>query len=187
MRKVIFLYVCMLIISNYLIAQTTDTLVDIRDGQKYKVVKISNQWWMTQNLNYQVKYGSSCYNDSDKYCRIYGKLYDWETAKNVCPTGWRLPNKNDFEILLNNVGENAKKQYNELILNGNSGFSSLFAGFEFSNDYIGLGKEARYWSTSEYRVTGDAFFLSINSEYKEASVWYFRPFSSMSVRCIKNE
>jgi len=72
-------------------------------------------------------------------------------------------------------------------LSGNSGFSSLFAGFEFSNDYSRMNKEARYWSSSEYRTTSDAFFMTVNSEYKEASVWYFRPFSSMSVRCIKNE
>ena len=34
-----------------------------------------------------------------------GYLYTWEGAKRACPPGWRLPSKEDFEELLDYVGE----------------------------------------------------------------------------------
>jgi len=74
MLKIKFLVLILLVANIKLFSQDYDTLTDNRDGQKYKIVKIDNQVWMAENLNYQVKYGSLCYNDSAKYCKIYGKL-----------------------------------------------------------------------------------------------------------------
>jgi hypothetical protein len=33
-------------------AQQLDTITDNRDGQKYRVVKTGEQWWMAQNFYY---------------------------------------------------------------------------------------------------------------------------------------
>ena len=38
----------------------TDTFTDSRDNQKYQIVKIGDQWWFAQNLNYEVD-KSWCY------------------------------------------------------------------------------------------------------------------------------
>ena len=67
-------------------------LVDDRDGQKYKTVKIGEQWWMAENLNYAytgvpVDNGpytsdstSWCYDNVPANCAKYGRLYTWAAA-----------------------------------------------------------------------------------------------------------
>ncbi|MCR5029074.1 MAG: fibrobacter succinogenes major paralogous domain-containing protein [Fibrobacter sp.] len=105
------------------------TLLDERDGQEYKTVKIGDQWWMAENLNYETD-NSFCYNDSAEYCEKYGRLYTWVAAmdsvgtwttngkgcgynktcsstypvRGVCPEGWHLPSTTEFETLFTAVG-----------------------------------------------------------------------------------
>jgi len=68
-------------------------------GQTYKTVVIGNQTWMAENLNYKAT-GSACYDNLESKCNTYGRLYDWETAKNVCPEGWHLPSFDELQKLL---------------------------------------------------------------------------------------
>ena len=63
------------------------TLLDERDGQEYKTVKIGDQWWMTENLNYadsaktpSLKGKSWCYDNEAKNCDVAGRLYTWAAA-----------------------------------------------------------------------------------------------------------
>ncbi|MDD5943953.1 FISUMP domain-containing protein [Fibrobacter sp.] len=103
---------------------TANTLKDLRDDKVYKTVKIGDQVWMAENLNFETA-ASSCYNDSSKYCDKYGRLYTWAAAvgkseeecglgkecnlssgnvRGVCPDGWYLPSEADYATLIEAVG-----------------------------------------------------------------------------------
>lgn len=74
------------------------SVVDPRDGQKYKVVTIEAQTWMAENLNYGSK-ESYCYADDVSNCSKYGRLYTWNAAMQVCPSGWHLPSEDEWKTL----------------------------------------------------------------------------------------
>jgi len=79
------------------------TIMDSRDGQKYRIVNIGDNTWMAENLNYETS-NSWCYGNSNSNCSKYGRLYDWNTAMNACPAGWRLPTDGHWDNLINAVG-----------------------------------------------------------------------------------
>ena len=206
---------------------TGNLLTDSRDGQSYKTVSIGTQTWMAQNLNYETA-NSFCYSDTPSNCTKYGRLYTWGAAmdsagtwssngkgcgfnktcsptypvRGICPTGWHLPTKSEFEALFTAVGDSSiagtklKSTSGWYTRNdGTSGngtddysFSALSAGGWYDDEYYALeGYCASFWSSTEggnsyvydmileYR-SGNAN-LNLNDNYKG---------HGFSIRCVKD-
>ena len=169
---------------------TYGSFEDTRDGQVYKTVTIGDQEWMAENLNYKTtENGSYCFNDSSKYCNVYGRLYTWDVARNVCPTGWRLPSKSDYEKLLSVEEAGLKlKAAKGWYHNGNGddtyGFAALPAGMYGS---LLVGQTTYFWTSTENNgATAYSFNLYYQSNSASSGL-YDDKFYGFSVRCIKKD
>ncbi len=193
--------------SNSIYDAEKNTLKDLRDGQVYRTVKIGDQIWMAENLKYNAE-GSLCYDDVDSNCVKYGPLYDWATAKNVCPTDWRLPTKKEMETLLaaasggSTAGKVLKsktgwpKDNDGFDGNGTDdySFSALPGGrWEDGGPYSGVGISAYFWSLTAYSESS-AYYMYLGYENyvlgytsDKAEIDFNLKIHAFSVRCIKAE
>ena len=191
--------------SNSVFDAEKNTLKDLRDGQVYRTVKIGDQIWMAENLKYKAK-GFHCYNDADSNCDKYGPLYDWATAKNVCPTDWRLPTKKEIETLLAAAGGESTagkvlksktgwpKDNDGFDGNGTDdySFSALPGGrWEDGGPYSGVGISAYFWSLTAYSESS-AYYMYLGYENyvlgntsDKAKIDFNLKIHAFSVRCIK--
>ena len=191
-------------------------LVDNRDGQTYKTVKIGYQWWMAENLNYEVD-SSFCYNDSAEYCEKYGRLYRWAAVvgkseskcgsgntcslpsgniRGVCPSGWHLPDSTEWNTLFDAVGgqSTAGKMFKSTSGwndSGNGtdafGFSALPAGFRLDNGwYYSEGKQANFWSSTEHIYNVLAYDMSLYNDDNHAYLLSGDKRFGRSVRCVRD-
>ena len=134
-------------------------LTDTRDGQTYKTVVIGNQTWMGENLNFTPTSGNSwCYSNTPSSCTTYGRLYDWATAKVVCPTGWHLPDTTEWNVLEAAVGGTAtagtKLKATSGWSSGNGtddfGFSALPGGNYVGSSFYDVGGYGSWWTATAY-------------------------------------
>lgn len=163
-------------------------LTDTRDGKRYKIVDIKGQVWMAENLAFKISSGSWTYNEDQANVVKYGYLYNWETAKKVCPTGWHLPTKEDFDKLLNNYGGSSgfSQHYKALMPGGESGFSASLGGaFGRRSRYEAIGDYSGFWSSSS-SDDKSAWLLSIINNSKIAFKDMNSKVMGFSVRCIKD-
>jgi len=140
---------------------------------------------------------------------LYGCLYDWETALEICPEGWHLPSDEEWmelELFLGmeyndlekgdlcgqevNVGGKLKETGTLHWLHPNigatneTGFSALPGGMCFKKFYS-LSEGACFWTSSEdniNRAFTRIFFHGHNG--RERMLW--NKDYGLSIRCIKN-
>ncbi len=158
----------LILVSATLYGQETGVFKDPRDGRIYKIVKIGGQVWFAENLAYKAGEGCWAYNDLESNVAQFGRLYTFATANKVCPPGWHLPSKQEFEILLKHIGGNGLHAYQELIPSGSSGFVGLFAGFRTTR-FEYQGKIGHFWSSTEINVHS-AWYLGITSFVPDAGL-----------------
>ena len=221
------------------------TLTDDRDGQTYKTVKIGEQWWMAENLNYydsmdiNVKRKSWCYgvdfNKDSSTCDVYGRLYSWAAAvdsvklasdanhpldcgyekdctlpskvQGVCPSGWHLPDNDEWKVLFETVGGDSTAGNNLKAYDGVwarfqgagvvetdiVGFSALPAGRKrgLYSEFDAVGLSAYFWSATQDEESQNhtfAYHMELNSDKTSARLTTFNSAKdeSYSVRCVKD-
>jgi len=150
-------------------------------------------------LNYDVPNNDTdrCYSDeTDRdYCATYGRLYNWETAKTACPSGWHLPIDAEWTILVTYVGgeTGAKLKatsdwYSEdgYITGIDSYGSALPGGNGYSDgSFLDVGGNGFWWTGSEYD-SNLAYNWGMYYYSSDAERNYNTKTSLFSVRCVKD-
>ncbi len=203
----------------------TGLLIDRRfDGEEYyPTVKIGNQWWMARNMYFEPgilsdkidTLRSVCYDQNvwpetfiHKNCAIWGRLYTVysasgmnlrEGAQGICPNGWHVPTKGEWETLITTIGGYSAAA--ELLPGGSTDFNALYAGWgeevwrydgadRYKDwDFKGFGSITYFWSSTPLRGQGAVshWNLTLIKGKDEISRGYSANSSFMSVRCLKNE
>lgn len=133
-------------------------LIDVRDGEQYRTVRIGNQLWMAENLRFYDTLWSPTlpdYSEADEYGRLYtygaamaGRDYiDSGYNDGICPVGWHLPSMAEFDVLKNFVSEFCPSV--DSCLRSTEGWD--FAGndrFGFNAKHSSETNIARYWTSN---------------------------------------
>jgi uncharacterized protein (TIGR02145 family) len=172
-------------------------------GQNYSTIILGNgQEWMSENLAYAFgTYYPYSYNNAN--VALYGYLYDYQTAANVCPVGWHLPTFEDYSnlviyldpfaflepVALNSAGGKMKTSGNIFWVDPNTGASNESG---FNGLPGGYGYEIFGWSWGGMNTIG-VWWLSDNNPFSLAAnsnavtlVDFLGTPAICSVRCIKD-
>ena len=206
------------------------SITDARDCRTYKTVKIGDQWWMAENLSFKTD-SSACIGLMQSYCAKYGLVYSWSNAmdsagifskngvgcgyrknceptypvRGICPEGWHLPEKSEFETLLAAI-DVYDRDYSGLTLRQSTewtdasfkdylkerwdefGFSVLPAGYSYEgNRYNSDEGRAAYLITSTEYDKDSVYSLLIHRDSFDAYFKLMRKYRWLSIRCIKDD
>ena len=189
--------------------QGSETVTD-SDGNVYNTVQIYDKCWMKENLKVGTMINSSqnqsdnaeiekyCYNDDERFCDVFGALYQWDEMMNyvsdennqgICPDGWHIPTFEEFESL-NNLATSG----NDLIANGASassnnstGFSALMSGYlkYIPKSFKDLETASHFGSTKQHVIQTASMNFFINNE---GNTGFLTPdkHTGISLRCVKD-
>lgn len=179
-----------------------NTFKDSRDGRIYRTVTIDDQVWMAENLAFRPSGGNYwAYGNLSAYAEIYGYLYDWQTAQDVCPAGWHLPTDADWTQLIDFLGgelfTGGKLKASGTIEAGTglwhapntgatneTGYTALPGGGRYHNGAFGsLGSYGIWWSATEHDAV-EARYLSLGYNWSDVYRNGYDKAYGFSVRCL---
>lgn len=175
-------------------------------------------------INYPSMKGRNwCYYNSLDSCAKYGRLYTWSAAmdsvgtfstngkgcgygktcsptypvRGICPEGWHLPTRAEFETLFTTVGGDSTagkmlKSTSGWDNNGNGtdafGFSALPAGYRYYSDgkFYNAGNQVLFWRATENGLY-NAYYLKLSYLSDDAGLYVSRyKTNAYSVRCLRD-
>ncbi|MCX6302058.1 MAG: fibrobacter succinogenes major paralogous domain-containing protein [Bacteroidia bacterium] len=207
------------------------------DGNTYPTVILGNQVWMAENLR-TTRYSNGNligtttlpgdtiyfltepkyqwpYSGIEGYAAAYGRLYTWYAAtdtRNICPTGYHLPNNAEWDELLlyledngygyggsgteiaksmaSRIGWNpdltaASNVGNTPTANNSSGFSGMPGGFRDSYGLIftDIGNSVYWWSST---LSEGSYAYSLNYANSYVTLSSYEQSNGYSIRCVQD-
>ena len=205
------------------IPAANDSIQDARDGQWYNITEAGSLLWFAENLNWEG--AGNGYAKADAAGYVLGRLYTWNDAtggvsasglgngpQGVCPEGWSVPTKEDWEDLGKALGgENLVFENSWKGLGDNVMVNAKFNGYKFweytpdcnpenmfgwaaisagsctnnYNNYSGLKEYAFWWSATEMSAE-KAYYRYIFYDRPDFDVNFAGKNNfGASVRCVK--
>jgi len=180
-------------------AQETSSITDDRDSKTYKTVKIGNQWWLAQNLQFECPNKNLAYwadEAKSELGLLYRPYYSLVKMNNVCPAGWHVSTDEDWLALERFIGipSSELKTFNWTNRGGNQNVQGKLNDLGFNGQ--------------SYKANGKFFFFAgLSSVYLTSTEngnqgYIFRGFGDegslisrrsdnlekveFSIRCVKN-
>jgi uncharacterized protein (TIGR02145 family) len=140
-------------------------IINDKEGNSYRTIKIGNQTWMVENLktslftdgspismltsNYEwqnVDAPCQCLYDNKEANLNFGRLYNWFCINqgDICPSGWRIPTIDDWQTLAENFGGFATAG---MTFQRENEFNAQLVGSRFGS-FEGLGQSVFYWTAN---------------------------------------
>jgi uncharacterized protein (TIGR02145 family)/uncharacterized repeat protein (TIGR02543 family) len=166
-------------------------IIDSRDNNFYRTVKIGNQVWTAENLAYlpevqnnadfatngsvsQPAYGVYGYDGSNVATakaevnyNIYGVLYNWHVIDqtNVCPSGWYVPSDEEWKTLEMELGMSQAEADQNAAYRGTDQGSQLAGNADLWSDAL-LDENAKFGS-SEFSALPSGFRYNSNGNFTD--------------------
>ena len=177
---------------------------DSREIQAYRTTRFEGQTWLSEDMDYYEYKDSLITNHSlcakvvykpDANFMIYGdcdgasRFYTFEAAKNVCPKGWRLPTRADWNGVMEKAEEQGTSYLKKLFVIGNGTATDEFGlslrrdgGVKYSNGIpeFFLSGSNLFWLEDGSFVITDAEKTTYSTDKELEST------ALIPVRCIKN-
>jgi uncharacterized protein (TIGR02145 family) len=128
-------------------------------------------------------------------------MYTWEAAKKACPSGWRLPTRDEWGALARAAGgtgdygasgtagkalKSTSGWWNNRNGTDDFGFSALPGGQRSSGgDFAYAGYRGLWWTATENSV-GAAYYRYMYYNYDDVNSNSLVKSGGLSVRCLKD-
>lgn len=148
--------------------KTNFKFIDERDGREYKIIRIGNKLMTAENMCYRIEGCSYMYKDDFVSFEKNGYLYNQKALEKICPPGWHVATKGDFESFHTLVKSSIASMSLVQIASGalaeqNVNLQLAGLGSECMNDYFCEGDGAYFWTSSK-DADGNPLFCNIDSQ-----------------------
>ena len=199
------------------VVKTMYGMVTDYDGNTYQTVMIGTQEWMAENLKVtHYRNGDPIPNITDNgqwaniysnaYCAYdnslskastYGLLYNFYAvadSRNLCPTGWHVPTKDEWSNLIDYLGGasvagNKMKSFGlGSAADNSSGFTALLSGFRQipSGSFEELNSQEIWWASPIYQGNYYSVRVSFRTSNALLEGSLYSDICGFSVRCLKD-